>query len=134
MLEFPLAAQDGESLPLLLSRRGIGLAKRVFELEKENSLLRVKQSTSVSDFPLAAQDCERMKTLLTHRELGLEREKLNHEAEQEIKAEHLASSSPSGVEKSTVRTSTVESRNNTRPRHLFNVEICECDDFDYVDD
>ena len=77
------------------------LAKRVFELEKENSLLRVKLSTTLLDFTLDTQDKhERMKLLLNFlREMALEREKRKYETEQKSKDE--TKSTPTEVEKQT---------------------------------
>jgi len=75
------------------------LAKRVFELEKENSLLRVKLSTTLVDFTLDTQDKhERMKLLLNFlREMALEREKRKYETEQ--KSSDETNSTPPEVEK-----------------------------------
>lgn len=112
------------------------LAKRVFELEKENSLLRVKLSTTQLDFPLATQEArERMKLLLTQREAALEREKRKYEAQQKSNVENKMNSTPPEVEKSTVKTSTVENKSSTQTRYLSDLETCDCNYcFDEIDE
>jgi len=93
------------------------LAKRVFELENENMLLRAK----IADYPLAETDQkERMKSFYRNRQIGLIRAKLKFEDELKEAA----------VMKSQVKTPSAEKTTSAAPEEVKtgpnNDVTCDC--------